>query len=57
MTKKTAKMMKTAAGALAVASAVAMVSGTKGDGTSTKKMMKKTVQKVSDFVDTVNAIM
>ncbi len=56
MTKKTAKVMKTVGATLAVASAVAMVGGAKGD-TSTKKMMKKTVQKVSDFVDTVSAIM
>lgn len=57
MTKKTAKIMKTVGATLAVASAVAMVSGANDGGMSTKKMMKKTAQKVSDFVDTVNAIM
>lgn len=57
MTKKTAKMMKTVGATLAVASAVAMVSGAKGDNTSTKKMVKKTAQKVSDIVDTVSSFM
>lgn len=56
MSKKTSRMMKTVGATLAIASAVAMVGGAKND-TSTKKMMKKTMQKVSDFVDTVSAVM
>lgn len=57
MTKKTAKMMKTVGATLAIASAAAMISGAKSDSTSTKQMMKKTVEKVTDFVDTVSSIM
>lgn len=57
--KKAMTIMKCVGGTLAICSALAMVGGTKTSGMSgsTKKMMKKTVNKMSDIVDTISAFM
>lgn len=58
MKKKTANVMKGLGVAMAVGSVIAATSATMGTNSmSTKKTMKKAVNKVSDFVDTVAAIM
>lgn len=51
--------MKCLSGTLAVCSAVAMAGGyiAGSSGANTKKMMKKTAHKITDFVDTVTSIM
>lgn len=60
MSMKTSKIvMKCLSGTLAVCSAVAMAGGyiAGSSGANTKKMMKKTAHKITDFVDTVTSIM
>lgn len=60
MSMKTSKIvMKCLGGTLAFCSAVAMAGGyiAGSTGTNTKKMMKKTANKLSDLVDTVTSIM
>lgn len=57
MSKKTQNMMKVMGGALAVCSAVAMMGATKSNSNQMKKTMKKTADKVVDFVDTVASFM
>lgn len=60
MTKKgSANVMKVMGATLAVCSAVAIMgaSQTKSGTTQMKKTMKKTADKVMDFVDTVSAMM
>ncbi len=57
--KKSMIIMKCVGGTLAICSALAMVGGTKSAtmSGSTKKIMKKTVNKMSDIVDTISAFM
>ncbi len=50
-------VLKCVGAALAVGSAIAMASSTKAGNCSTKKTMKKTANKVADFVDTVASFM
>lgn len=60
MSMKTAKiMMKCIGGTLAVCSAVAMAGGcvANSGSSSTKKTMKKTMNRITDFVDTVSSFM
>ena len=58
MKSKTQKNMLKAMGAtLAVCSAVAMISSSKSNGEMAKKAMKKTADKVMDFVDTISTFM
>lgn len=58
MKNSTTKMMMKCVGAtLAVCSAVTMLEGTKMNGNSAKKAVKKTASKVADIVDTVSAFM
>ena len=58
MKKKTANIMKGIGVAMAVGSVVAGASATMGMGSAkTKKTMKKAVDKVSELVDTVSAVM
>lgn len=53
----TKNIMKGIGGVLAVCSAVTMMASTKTSGASTKKVMKKTVDKVADVVDTLTSFM
>ncbi len=56
--KNTQKMLKAMGAALAVCSAAAIMGSTKSSYyNSAKKTMKKTADKVVDFVDTVSALM
>lgn len=55
--KTTANMMKAMGATLAVCSAVAMMGASKNSSNSAKKAMKKTADKVVDFVDTVASFM
>ncbi len=55
--KTTANIMKAMGATLAVCSAVAMIGGTKSTANQMKKSMKKTADKVVDFVDTMASIM
>lgn len=58
MKKKTANVMKGIGAAMAVGSIIAGASATMGTSSAkTKKTMKKAVDKVSDFVDTMSAMM
>lgn len=58
MKKKTANVIKSLGVVMAVGSVVAAASASMGqNSTSTKKAMQKAVNKVSDFVDTVSAMM
>lgn len=58
MTKKnTANVMKAMGATLAVCSAVAIMSASKTSSSQMKKTVKKTTDKVMDFVDTVSAMM
>lgn len=58
MKKKTANIMKGIGIAMAVGSVVAGASASMGmSSPKTKKTMKKAVDKVADFVDTVNSVM
>lgn len=60
MSMKTTKiMMKCIGGTLAICSAIAMAGScaTNSGSANTKKMMKKTVNKLSDIVDTVTSFM
>lgn len=57
MSKKTSNVMKVMGGALAVCSAVAMMSSAKASSGQMKKTVKKTADKVVDFVDTVASLM
>ena len=50
-------IMKGVGATLAVCSALAMVSSSKGAGMGTKKMVKKTADKVADMVSTITAFM
>lgn len=55
--KKAMIIMKCVGGALAICSALAMTGGMKACSMSgnTKKMMKKTVNKMSDIVDAISS--
>ncbi len=55
--KTTANVMKVMGATLAVFSAAAMMGAVKTDNSSVKKTMKKTADKVVDFVDTVASFM
>lgn len=57
--KKSMIIMKCVGGTLAICSALAMVGGTKSAtmSGSTKKIMKKTVNKMSDIVDAISTFM
>lgn len=55
--KTTANMMKAMGATLAVCSAVAIMGATKTGSNSAKKTMKKTVDKVANFVDSVASFM
>ncbi len=55
--KTTANMMKAMGATLAVCSAVAIMGATKTSSNSAKKTMKKTVDKVANFVDSVASFM
>ncbi len=58
MKKKTENIMKGLGVAMAVGSVIAGASATMGSNSAkTKKTMKKAVNKVSDFVDTVSDMM
>lgn len=58
MSKKTQKNIMKAVGAtFAVCSAVALIGSQKSSMSSTKKTMKKTADKVFDFMDTVTSVM
>lgn len=57
MKKKTTNAMKITGTALAVCSAAMLMSTAKMGSNSSKKAMKKTAQKVTEFVDTVSALM
>lgn len=60
MSSKSAKiMMKCIGGTLAICSAVAMAGGcmSNSPSTCTKKTVKKTMHKITDFVDTVASFM
>lgn len=58
MKKKTANVIKGLGVAMAVGSVVAAAGATMGqNSTKTKKAMQKAVNRVSDFVDTVSAMM
>ena len=58
MTKKTsANVMKIMGATLAVCSAAALVSSTKSNSMNAKKAVKKTADKVVQFVDTVASFM
>lgn len=58
MTKKgSSNMMKVMGATLAVCSAVAIVGASKSNSSQMKKTVKKTADKVMDFVDTVSAMM
>ena len=58
MNKRNTKTMLKAMGAtFAVCSAAAMMGASKSGTMSAKKTMKKTAQKVTDFVDTLSAFM
>ncbi|MBR1762428.1 MAG: hypothetical protein IJ731_03585 [Eubacterium sp.] len=53
----TKNIMKGIGATLAVCSAVTMMASSKSAGASTKKAMKKTVNKVADVVDTFTSFM
>lgn len=53
----TKTIMKCVGATLAVCSAISMFEGTKSPNANTKKMVKKTANKVADFVDTVATFM
>lgn len=57
--KKSMVIMKCVGGTLAICSALAMAGGMKTSSMSgsTKKMLKKTVNKMSDIVDTISSFM
>ncbi|MGN1124440.1 MAG: hypothetical protein ACI4RR_08865 [Eubacterium sp.] len=55
--KKTANMMRIMGATFAVCSAAALMGSTKTSNYSAKKTMKKTADKVSEFVDTVASFM
>ncbi len=58
MKKKTADIMKGMGVAMAMGSVIAGAAATMGTNSNkTKKNMKKAVEKVTDFVDSVSAIM
>lgn len=58
MSKKTsANVMKIMGATLAVCSAAALVSSTKSNSMNAKKAVKKTADRVVDFVDTVASFM
>lgn len=58
MKKKTENIIKGLGVAMAVGSVIASASATMGSGSAkTKKNMKKAVNKVTDFVDTVSTMM
>lgn len=58
MTKKSSSnVMKVMGATLAVCSAVAIMGSTKSNSCTAKKTMKKTVDKVADFVDSVASFM
>jgi len=53
----TKNIMKGIGATLAVCSAVTMMASAKSGGTSAKKTMKKTVNKMADIVDAVSSFM
>lgn len=57
--KRSMVIMKCVGGTLAICSALAMAGGMKTSSMSgsTKKMLKKTVNKMSDIVDTISSFM
>ena len=55
--KTTANVMKAMGATLAVFSAAAMMGAMKTDNSSARKTMKKTADKVVDFVDTMTSFM
>lgn len=55
--KTTANIMKAVGATFAVCSAAAMMGAAKSDSTSAKKTMKKTADKVVEFVDTIASFM
>lgn len=58
MNKKTsANVMRAMGATLAVCSAVAIMGASKSNSCTAKKTMKKTADKVADFVDTVTSFM
>lgn len=58
MNKKTsANVMRAMGATLAVCSAVAIMGASKSNSYTAKKTMKKTADKVVDFVDTVTSFM
>ena len=58
MKKKTADIMKGMGVAMAMGSVIAGAAATMGPNSNkTKKNMKKAVEKVTDFVDSVSAMM
>lgn len=57
MKRKTTNAMKIMGTTLAVCSAAMLMGTTMSGNNSTKKTMKKTAQKVTEFVDTVSALM
>lgn len=58
MSKKTsANVMKIMGASLAICSAAALVSSTKSNSMNAKKAVKKTADRVVDFVDTVASFM
>lgn len=56
-TNTSKNIMKGVGATLAVCSALAMASGSKGMGFSTKKAVKKTANKVADVVDSIATFM
>lgn len=59
MNMKSAKiMMKCISGTLAICSAIAMAGSCMGSSScNTKKMVKKTANKITDIIDTVSSFM
>lgn len=55
--KATANMLRAMGATLAVCSAAAMMGASKANCSSAKKTMKKTADKVVNFVDTVSSFM
>lgn len=55
--KTTANVMRAMGATLAVCSAVAIMGASKSNSCTAKKTMKKTADKVVDFVDTVTSFM
>lgn len=55
--KTTANIMKAVGATFAVCSAAAMMGAAKSDSASAKKTMRKTADKVVEFVDTVASFM